>query len=163
MRMPCTKSGKCGNLVWQNARYGMICYKAFVPFNPRTPPQQAARARFAAVSQRWRTLAEAQHLAWIARASTIMSRPRLSQCGPLTGCQLFVKVNVARVHRGQPQVDLPPAYLGQPQPPVLYPDRTRRFGQLPVAATLFLQTHHRLLAWPPHAPRPTHHVPPAPT
>jgi hypothetical protein len=31
MTMPYRKSGKCGNMVWQRARYGQICYPAVHP------------------------------------------------------------------------------------------------------------------------------------
>ena len=90
MTMPYTKSGKCGNWVWQRARYGQICYPAFIPFNPNTPAQCVVRGNFGAVSKRWRTLTEDQRHVWIAVASTKKSRPRLG-CGPLTGFNYFVK------------------------------------------------------------------------
>ena len=75
MRVPYTKSGKCGHTVWQRNRYGQISYPDFVPFNPRTPAQQAVRATFAAVSKRWPTLTEEQRLAWIAVAADILPGP----------------------------------------------------------------------------------------
>ena len=111
MKVLYTKSGKCGNVVWQRNRYGQICYPAFTPFNPRSPAQVAVRGNFAAVSARWRTLTQAQRDVWIAVARTKWSKPRLFQRGRLTGCQLFVKVNVALVNQGKPQVDLPPEHL----------------------------------------------------
>src|ERR1017187_6322250 len=101
------KSGKCGGTVWQRNRFCQYSHPAFVPFNPRTPAQVTVRGTFGAVSKRWRTLTQAQRDAWIAVARTIKSKPRLFQCGALTGCQLFVKVNVALVNQGKPQVDLP--------------------------------------------------------
>jgi hypothetical protein len=101
------KSGKCGDVVWQRNRFCQYSYPAFVPYNPRSPAQCAIRGVFSTVSKRWRTLTQAQRDVWIAVASTIQSKPRLSQCGRLTGCQLFVKTNVALVHRGEPQVDWP--------------------------------------------------------
>ena len=60
MKMPYTKSGKSGDTVWQRARYGQICYPAFIPFNPCTPAQVAVRGNFRAVSARWRTLTQEQ-------------------------------------------------------------------------------------------------------
>jgi hypothetical protein len=101
------KSGKCGDRVWQRNRYCQYSYPAFIPFNPRSPGQVAVRGAFSAVSKRWRTLTQEQRDVWIAVGATIMSKPRLDQCGPLTGCQLFVKTNVALVNQGKPQVDLP--------------------------------------------------------
>jgi hypothetical protein len=56
-------------------------------------------------------LTQEQRDVWIAVAATMKSKPRLAQCGALTGCQLFVKVNVALVNQGKPQVDLPAEYL----------------------------------------------------
>ncbi len=147
MKQPYTKSGKCGNMVWQRNRYGQICYPAFIPANPRTPAQVAIRNIFAAVSKRWRTLTEAQRLAWIAAAATILSKPRLAQCGPLTGLQLFVKVNVYLAYRGQPQVDLPPLVFRCPNRPVPSPDDKSDSPQVPVAYTTWLQANRLLADW----------------
>ena len=101
------KSGKCGGTVWQRNRFCQYSYPAFIPYNPRSPAQCAIRGVFATVSKRWRTLSQAQRDAWIAGAWTKWSKPRCFQRGRLTGCQLFVKTNVALVHRGEPQVDWP--------------------------------------------------------
>jgi len=138
MKLPYTKSGKLGNVVWQRARYGQICYPAFIPFNPRTPPQVAVRLIFAAVSKRWRTLTEDQRIVWIAIARTKKSKPRLG-CGPLTGFNYFVKINVALANRGQPQLDLPPGYSQFPQVAVSGLFDTGTFDHPPVGPTLFLQ------------------------
>jgi hypothetical protein len=118
MKVPYTKSGKCGQTVWQRNRYGQISYPAFVPFNPRTPSQMAVRQIFRAVSARWRTLTQSQRDVWIAVASTMKSKPRLSQCGVLPGFNLFIKVNVPLANQGKPQVDLPAESLRSPKPAV---------------------------------------------
>ena len=73
------------------------------------------RGNFGAVSARWRELAEEQRHIWIAVARNIKSKPCLAQSGPPTGCQLFVKINVALANRGKAQVDLPPACLRFPK------------------------------------------------
>jgi hypothetical protein len=111
MKVPYTKSGKSGSTVWQRARYGQICYPAFVPFNPRTPEQMAVRRAFRDVSARWRTLTQEQRDVWIAVAWTQWSKPRLFQRGRLTGCQLFIKTNVPLANQGKPQIDLPAEYV----------------------------------------------------
>ena len=152
MKVPYTKSGKCGNLVWQRARYGQICYEAFVPYNPRSPAQVAVRDTFRAVSKRWGALTQEQRDVWNDVAKTMKSRPRLFQCGPLTGFNLFVKVNVCLVNRGQAQVDLPPEHARPPGPAASSPFSIRRFDQLPVGPLLFLQASQLMAAWP-HAPR----------
>jgi len=97
-------------MVWQRNRYCQYSYPAFIPYNPRTPAQVAVRGTFGAVSKRWRELKEDQRLIWCAVARTRKSKPRLCQCGPLTGFLLFVKVNVPLANRGIAQVDLPPGY-----------------------------------------------------
>jgi hypothetical protein len=109
MKVPYTKSGKCGHTVWQRARYGQISYAAFYPTNPRTPSQVNGRDIFRAVNARWATLTEAQRLAWIAVAETRRSKRRLTD-GKLTGKILFVKINYPLAYLGRPQFDLPPCY-----------------------------------------------------
>ena len=110
MKRPDTpRRGKFGQTVWQGGPHGQFSHAAFVPSNPRTPAQVAVRTKFGAVSARWRTLTREQHEAWIAFASSRSSKARVGQSGPLTGCQLFVKINVALANSGKPQVDLPPA------------------------------------------------------
>jgi hypothetical protein len=168
MKVPYTMSGKCGNTVWQRNRYGQICYPLFIPFNPRTPAQVAVRLVFATVSARWRTLPKEQQIRWIAVARTKKSRLRLT-CGPLTGFNYFVKVNVALANRGLPQVALPPEHwqspplVGRarrarrvdllrehwqcPQQPVSSLGYTGRFDQLPVGPTLFLQANQLIERW----------------
>jgi hypothetical protein len=144
MKLPYTKSGKCGHLVWQRNRYGQICYPAFVPFNPNTPRQKAIRHLFSTVSQRWRTLAQEQRDLWIASAATLLSKPRLLQCGPLTGLQLFMKVNVALGHRGLPQLDLPPLSLRCPRQPVPAPEPAAAFLHPFVGPALYLRARQLL-------------------
>jgi hypothetical protein len=138
-------------MVWQRARYGQICYPAFIPFNPNTPAQCVVRGNFGAVSAHWRTITQDQSGVWIAVASTKKSRPRLG-CGPLTGFNYFVKINVALVNRGKPQVDLPPGYPRFPQLAVSGLFDTSSFDQLPVGPTLFLQANQLIGSWD-HAPR----------
>jgi hypothetical protein len=146
------KSGKCGNRVWQSNRYCQYSYAAFVPFNPRTPAQVAVRGVFGGVSARWRTLAEEQRVIWCAVARRKKSRPRLRQCGPLTGFLYFVKINVALAHRGLAQVDLPPEHSEAARRIVLSLNYTGRFDQLAVGPTLFLRAHQLIGGWD-NAPR----------
>ena len=141
------KSGKCRDRVWQSNRYCQYSYAAFVPFNPRTPAQVAVRGVFGAVSARWRTLAEEQRVIWCAVARHRKSRPRLRQCGPLTGFLYFVKINVALAYRGLAQVDLPPEQSEAAQRIVLSLNYTGRFDQLPVGPTLFLRANKLIGGW----------------
>ena len=134
-------------MVWQRNRYGQYSYPAFIPHNPRTPAQVAVRETFGAVSKRWRGLAEDQRLIWCAVARTKKSKPRLCQCGPLTGFLLFVKVNVAFANRGIAQVDLPPGYASCSRPAVPNVFDTTTFGQPLVGPVLFLQVNQFMAGW----------------
>src|ERR1039458_2779564 len=152
MKVPYTRSGKCGNTVWQRNRYGAYCYPAFVPRNPRTSAQMAVRGTFGAVSARWRELTEEQRKIWCRVARTKWSKPRLCQKGRLTGILLFMKVNVALANRGLAQVDLPPGYLKAPQAPVPALLQSGRFDQPPVGPVLFLKANQLLGDWQVHPP-----------
>ena len=129
------RSGKRGNTVWQRNRYGQYSYPAFIPYNPRTPAQVAVRET------------EDQRIIWCAVARTKKSKPRLCQCGPLTGFLLFVKVNVAFANRGIAQVDLPPGYASCSRPAVPNVFDTTTFGQPPVGPVLFLQVNQFMAGW----------------
>ena len=141
------RSGKRGSRVWQRNRYCQYSYDAFIPFNPRTPPQVAVRGTFGAVSARWRELTEEQRVIWCRVARTKWSKPRLRQKGRLTGILLFMKVNVALANRGLAQLDLPPGYLEAPQPATPTPLQSGRFDQPPVGPVLFLQANQLLGDW----------------
>ena len=109
MKVPYTKAGKCGNVVWQRNRWGsQISYDYFIPANPRTFAQLHIRASFGSVSARWRTLTEPQRVCWCVAGKKKRTRRRLGLCWPLPGFNYFVKINVALAYRGQAQTDLPP-------------------------------------------------------
>jgi hypothetical protein len=118
MRMPYTKSGKCGKVIWQKCRWGgQVSYRWKKPRNPRTQAQQSVRTLFGSISSRWQTLTEDQRQVWIKAGRTKKTRNRLG-CGPMPGYNYFVKINVMLAFRGQPQVDLPPEYTLRFSPPV---------------------------------------------
>jgi hypothetical protein len=85
------------------------------PPTPTPPAQVAEREIWRAVNARWPKLTPEQCGMWIAFASTVNSKPRLGQSGPLTGYQLFMKINSTLAYWGKPQVDLPPPYPQFPQ------------------------------------------------
>jgi hypothetical protein len=111
------QSGKRGLYVSQEGRYGLISRAYVIPANPRTPAQMSVRAILTRVATHWRALTEAQRAEWIAAASSVQSVSRLGS-GPLTGLQLFNKINCILLQFGQEQVDAPPA---RPQFPDLAP------------------------------------------
>ncbi len=103
------QSGKRGLYVSQGGRYGQISRAYVIPANPRTVPQMSVRAIFTRTAMRWRALQESQRAAWTAAASSVNSASRLGLSGPLTGQQLFNKINCTLARFGQDQVDVPPA------------------------------------------------------
>jgi len=102
------QSGKRGLYVSQGGRYGQISRALVIPANPRSVRQMSVRAIFTRVTTSWRSLQESQRAAWVAAASGISSASRLGQSGPLTGQQLFNKINCTLAQFGQDQVDAPP-------------------------------------------------------
>ncbi len=107
--MDIPQSGKEGLTVSMNGRYGQVRRALVIPTNPRTAAQLGVREIFTSVAKRWRALTQVQRDAWIAAAETQKSKSRLGQSGPLTGSQLFVKVNATLAQFGQAEVDVPPA------------------------------------------------------
>ena len=69
----------------------------------------SVRAILGRVAASWRTLQEVQRAAWMAAAKEAKSTSRLGQSGPLSGFQLFAKINCTLAQFGQEQVDAPPA------------------------------------------------------
>ena len=112
------QSGRRGLYVSQGGRYGQISRAFVIPSNPRTASQMSVRAILTSVATAWRGLQESQRAAWTAAASGVSSVSRLGQSGPLTGQQLFNKINCTLAQFGQEQVDAPPA---RPQFPALAP------------------------------------------
>jgi hypothetical protein len=101
-------SGKRGNIVAYNSRYG-ICHRALVvPANPRTPARQHMRGAFGSFARAWsRVLTQAQREAWDVAGPKVQSKRRLSS-GPLTGQQLFQGLNSARACIGRNELLLAP-------------------------------------------------------
>ena len=112
------QSGKRGKTVSLEGRNGQVSRILAVPANPETPSQMTIRRILTKVSARWRALQETQRAAWITAAQNVKSRTRLGQNGPLTGAQLFNKINCTLALFGQQQVDAPPPV---PQFPDLAP------------------------------------------
>ncbi len=115
MRMPQTRSGKCGGTVWQRNRYREVSYPLHSPANPRTPSQVAVRQHFTTVIHLWNPLQEWQRELWRAEAARKKSKPRLGHWGWLTGWNYFIQVNQRRLNQGLAPLELPPEYLARLQ------------------------------------------------
>ena len=103
------QTGKLGLTVTWAGRNGLIRRTLVTPRNPRTGAQQVIRQSLATQAAAYDQLTEAQQEAWIAAAAQVRSKPSLGQSGPLTGLQLFTKVNCAILAIGGTPVTAPPA------------------------------------------------------
>ena len=113
------QTGKLGLTVTWKGRNGLLRRIFAVPANPRTDKQMAVRDLLSQQARRFDTLTEAQQDAWNVAADGYKSAPSLGQKGPLTGLQLFTRINCKLGLLGQDPVDLPPA---APQFPALAPN-----------------------------------------
>jgi hypothetical protein len=110
--------GKLGLTVTWSGRNGLIRRILAIPKNPRTDRQLEVRDLLAQQARRFDALTDAQQNAWNVAAAGFQSTPSLGQSGPLTGLQLFVRVNCKLGLLGQDPVDAPPV---APQFPALAP------------------------------------------
>ena len=95
-------------MTWKG-RNGQVRRTLAIPANPRTDAQMAVRSAVAQQARRFEGLPGAEQDAWNTAADGFKSTPSLGQSGPLTGLQLFVRVNSKLRLLGQEPVDVPPA------------------------------------------------------
>ena len=112
------QTGKLGLTVTWSGRNGLLRRTLAIPANPRTDQQMAVRSLLAQQTRRFDGLTDAQQDAWNTAAAAFQSTPTLGQSGPLTGLQLFVRINCKLGLLGQEPVDVPPV---SPQFPTLAP------------------------------------------
>ena len=113
-------TGKTGSTVVFTGRYGVVCRSRSTPLNPRSQRQTEVRGHLAVQTGRFRQLTEAQRQAWNAEAATYHSKRWHGQSGPLTGLQLFVRVNCKLALLGLDPLDTPPE---RPMFPELAPEK----------------------------------------
>jgi len=100
--------GKLGLTVTWHGRNGQIRRILAIPKNPRTDRQLEVRDLLLQQARRFDALTDVQQDAWNVAAAGFHSTPSLGQSGPLTGLQLFVRVNCKLGLLGQDAVDAPP-------------------------------------------------------
>ena len=110
--------GKLGLTVTWHGRNGQLRRILAIPKNPRTDRQLEVRDLLQQQARRFDALTDVQQDAWNVAAAGFRSTPSLGQSGPLTGLQLFVRVNCKLGLLGQDAVDVPPV---APQFPALAP------------------------------------------
>jgi hypothetical protein len=103
------QSGKLGLTVTFQGRTGLLRRTLVTPSNPRSSSQMAVRSALASMASSYDQLSDVQQQAWITAAANYKSRSRLGQSGPLTGLQLYTKVNCALLAIGDESVSAPPA------------------------------------------------------
>jgi hypothetical protein len=101
-----------------HGRNGQVRRILAIPKNPRTDRQLEVRDLLLQQARRFDALTDVQQDAWNVAAAGFHSTPSLGQSGPLTGLQLFVRVNCKLGLLGQDAVDVPPV---APQFPALAP------------------------------------------
>ena len=111
-------SGKIGSQIYLLGRNGQVVRNRVIPANPNTARQQIVRGQFSQQSARWDAIDDVERAAWIAAAADQQTRARLGMSGPMTGNQLFVRVNTNLLQLGEDVVDVPPAVpaIGLPAP-----------------------------------------------
>ena len=112
------QTGKLGLTVSFQSRNGLVRRTLVIPRNPNTLAQLEVRSNFTADSQAFDALTEQQQDTWNVAAAAHQSRPTLGQSGPLTGLQLFQKINATLRLLGLEPVDVPPSNPVFPDNPV---------------------------------------------
>jgi len=111
------QSGSRGNTVVSRNRSGQYHRERVSPDQPATAAHCATWHNMTDVSRLWNLMEDEQRLAWERFAEGTHSRPNLGVSGPLSGCQLFKKINrvLATCHR-RPLLDPPPLPQFAPNP-----------------------------------------------
>jgi hypothetical protein len=110
------RSGKCGQTVAFQSRYG-LCLRQYVPQKGAlTPAREQVCAVFGGNSRKWSAkLSEEQRNRWVLAGAQVMSHPRLAQKGPLTGQQLWQAISTVRAIVGLPEtLEVPPRPVFSP-------------------------------------------------
>jgi hypothetical protein len=102
--MDTPRSGKCGQSVAFQSRFG-LCLRQYVPQKAGlTPARQHSCAIFGSNSPKWAgRLSEEQRDRWTLAGAQVLSHPRLAQKGPLTGQQLWQAISTVRSIVGLPE------------------------------------------------------------
>ena len=99
------RSGKCGQTVAFQSRFG-LCLRQYVPQKAAlTPARERVCAVFGNNSRKWGAkLGEEQRDRWVLAGAQVMSHPRLAQKGPLTGQQFWQAISTVRAIVGLPEI-----------------------------------------------------------
>ena len=104
------QTGKLGLQVAFQSRYGLVRRMNAIPRQPNTYLQLAVRGRLTIAASGFDLLTEDQQDVWNSVAARYQTRATLGQSGPLTGLQLFVRINTNLAMFGNETVLVPPPF-----------------------------------------------------
>ena len=100
---------KLGTAVAYQSRYGLCLRTLVIPKRTVTAARARVWGSMAYFARAWSLiLTQEQRERWIVAAGNVLSRSTLNQCGPLTGEQFFIQVNLARACASLPPIWEPP-------------------------------------------------------
>lgn len=98
-------SGSLGGLVASHNRGGQYLRSRVVPVNPASGPQVEIRTIFGNLASAWQTLTSTQRDAWTTYAINVPVTDSMGDSRTLTGQQMYIRNNTARVQAGLARVD----------------------------------------------------------
>lgn len=98
-------SGAMGGVVASHNRGGQYLRARVVPTNPSSGAQVEIRTIFGNLASAWQSLTKPQQDAWTTYAINVPVTDRMGDPLTLTGQQMFVRCNTARVQAGLDPVD----------------------------------------------------------
>lgn len=104
--------GKLGGHVASKNRSGSYFRTKVTPVNPASSFQVNSRARLSSISQAWRSLTEAQRLAWNAAVQDWSKTNIFGDIVNPSGFTLYQRLNNVLVNIGEASVSIPPAPVG---------------------------------------------------
>lgn len=107
-------SGSIGGITYAHNRGGLYTRARSIPVNPNSPGQIAVRGFLSTTVSHWiNTLTQAERDAWKLYADNTPLTDRLGDPLTLTGQQMYVRCNVARLRGGLLRVDAGPTTFGE--------------------------------------------------
>ena len=97
--------GSLAGLTLSRNRGGLYLRGRANPVNPASGPQVELRTIFGNLSTRWQSLTDAQRDAWKTYAENVTVKNTLGEDITLTGHQMYIRNNTARVQAGLDEVD----------------------------------------------------------
>lgn len=125
------QKGSRGRIVASRNQSGQYYRERVSPNQPATDAHCATWQNMGDVSRLWNLIEEERRLEWARLAKGTHSRPNLGLSGPLSGCQLFKKLNrvLATCQR----------------PPLLDPPPLPQFGPNPINGFVIRQTRSHII------------------